>query len=375
MRTWAAGGNSPISSRKSVPPSARSNQPRRRLDRAGERAALVAEQLRVDQFRRNRPAVDAIERAVAARRAIVDRPGDQLLAGARLAEDQHGGVAAGDQFDAVHDRAEPRFDADDRVAERLASQPSQQRAFVGLGGLAQGGHFAQAKVVVQGHRERLQEELGQLEMLGVEGAVLQAEQDQHAAVARRIAQRTGHDVAVVLARGEQGELGEGRLLRRGAARPLRDDTTPAATCSSAGEQSVRGFRAMAAPVRESGGHGLQARPNAVDPADQHLLDRDVPDQHGGDVGGRLADLDVPAGLLPDVQKYLLELFHCSGSDTPNVGSVMPSAYTRPCLSYITAICLWYLTGMRQLAFSPYFPSFGKIPPISPFRDAARELRR
>ena len=29
MRTWAASGNSPISSRNSVPPSARSNQPRR----------------------------------------------------------------------------------------------------------------------------------------------------------------------------------------------------------------------------------------------------------------------------------------------------------------------------------------------------------
>ena len=93
----------------------------------------------------------------------MDRPGDQLLARARLAEDQHGGVAAGDQFHPLHDRAEPRLHAHDRVAERLASEPGQQRAFVGLGGLAQGGHFAQPKVVVQRHRERLQEQLGQFE--------------------------------------------------------------------------------------------------------------------------------------------------------------------------------------------------------------------
>ena len=33
------------------------------LDRPGKCATLVAEQLRIDQFRRNRPAIDAIERA------------------------------------------------------------------------------------------------------------------------------------------------------------------------------------------------------------------------------------------------------------------------------------------------------------------------
>ena len=58
---------SPISSRKSVPPSARSNRPRLRAHGAGERALLVAEQLALEQRARERRAVDADERA--ARRA------------------------------------------------------------------------------------------------------------------------------------------------------------------------------------------------------------------------------------------------------------------------------------------------------------------
>ena len=60
--------------------------PRRR---AGEGARLVAEQLRVDQLGGNRAAVDAAERAAAKRRVLVDRAGDDLLAGAGFAEQQH----------------------------------------------------------------------------------------------------------------------------------------------------------------------------------------------------------------------------------------------------------------------------------------------
>ena len=95
----------------------------------------------------------------------MDRPGDQFLARARLAEDQHGGVAAGDQLHPIHDRVKPRFHAHDGVGERLAPQPGQQRAFVGFGGLAQGGHLAESKVVIQRHRDRLQKQLGQLRCL------------------------------------------------------------------------------------------------------------------------------------------------------------------------------------------------------------------
>ncbi len=60
-----------------------------RADRAGERALLVAEQLALDELLADRRAVHRDERALGARAAGVDGAGDQLLAGARLAENRH----------------------------------------------------------------------------------------------------------------------------------------------------------------------------------------------------------------------------------------------------------------------------------------------
>ena len=55
---WAARGSSPISSRNRVPRSADSKAPLRVLDRAGERAPLVAEELALDQALGQRGAVE-----------------------------------------------------------------------------------------------------------------------------------------------------------------------------------------------------------------------------------------------------------------------------------------------------------------------------
>ena len=60
--------------------------------RAGEGAALVAEQLALDQRRRQRGAVDDDERPVAPAALAVERAREQLLARARLAEEQDGRV-------------------------------------------------------------------------------------------------------------------------------------------------------------------------------------------------------------------------------------------------------------------------------------------
>ena len=56
-----------------------------RLDRASERAALVPEQLALEQPIRNRTAVDYDERAIGAGAMTMDGPGHELLPGARLA--------------------------------------------------------------------------------------------------------------------------------------------------------------------------------------------------------------------------------------------------------------------------------------------------
>ena len=65
----------------------------------GERALLVAEQLALQQALRDGRAVDRQERLVGPLAVLVDGPGDQLLAGAALAEDQHRHVLRGDPAD------------------------------------------------------------------------------------------------------------------------------------------------------------------------------------------------------------------------------------------------------------------------------------
>ena len=72
-----------------MPPSACSKRPRRIALRAGERAALVAEQLGLEQVLRNRRGVDRDERPRRARAVPVQRARDELLAGARFAGDEH----------------------------------------------------------------------------------------------------------------------------------------------------------------------------------------------------------------------------------------------------------------------------------------------
>ena len=78
------------------------------LGRAGERALLVAEQLRLDQLLGNRGAVDLHEPLAAAQAVAVDRARDQLLAGAALAEQQDGGVGRRGALDRVPDLPQRR---------------------------------------------------------------------------------------------------------------------------------------------------------------------------------------------------------------------------------------------------------------------------
>ena len=71
------------------------------LLRAGEGALLEAEQLALEQLRRQRGAVHLDEGLVAAARELEQRARDQLLAGAALAAHQHGDVGVGDLLDDV----------------------------------------------------------------------------------------------------------------------------------------------------------------------------------------------------------------------------------------------------------------------------------
>ena len=72
---------------------------------AGEGAALVAEELALDEPLGECPAVDPDERAGRAIRVAMKRGRDQLLAGAALAQDQDRRVGRGGQTDRLEDLA------------------------------------------------------------------------------------------------------------------------------------------------------------------------------------------------------------------------------------------------------------------------------
>ena len=72
-------------------------------DGAGERPALIAEQLAFQEAVRQRRTVHRHERPMCARTASMDIPSQDLLAGAALALDQNRGLTDRDAFDGVQD--------------------------------------------------------------------------------------------------------------------------------------------------------------------------------------------------------------------------------------------------------------------------------
>ena len=85
----------------------------------GEAAALVAEQLGVDEARRDRTAVDAQDRPARARRPRVDRTRDDVLAGAGLAEQQDRCLGRRDLLDLANDLAQAGIRTDELVVTKL----------------------------------------------------------------------------------------------------------------------------------------------------------------------------------------------------------------------------------------------------------------
>src|SRR5262249_18267522 len=83
-------------------------------DRAREAALFVAEELALEQVLRQRGAVDSDHRPAARHAAgLVNRPGDLLLARARLAFDQHRGRRVREIADQFEDAVHLRILADD----------------------------------------------------------------------------------------------------------------------------------------------------------------------------------------------------------------------------------------------------------------------
>src|SRR5690606_14138199 len=110
----------------------------------GERPLLVSEELRVDEVRRDGAAVHADERPAGALGTLVDGAGDDLLAGAGLAEDEHRHAGPGDEVHARKDRRKAPVGADDAVLEALAAEALQGAEPLGFRRLAQGLELREA---------------------------------------------------------------------------------------------------------------------------------------------------------------------------------------------------------------------------------------
>ena len=92
----------------------------------GERAADVTEQLAFQDVLAQRGAVQRDERLVLAWAVLMDRLGDQFLAGARFALDQYAGVGRRDPLEAVDHGVHLRARADHPFEAELFVQPAVQ---------------------------------------------------------------------------------------------------------------------------------------------------------------------------------------------------------------------------------------------------------
>lgn len=103
-------------------------QPRLRAIGTREGAALVSEQLVLQQRLLQCRALHHDERAMAPRAARVQQLGDHLLARPGLAGDEHGGVGGRHAFDQVQQLPERRAVADERAAEIRWREPPLEQA-------------------------------------------------------------------------------------------------------------------------------------------------------------------------------------------------------------------------------------------------------
>ena len=114
--------------------------------RAGEGAAHMAEEFALEQFARNGGAIDADERAVGAAGGFVDGAGDQFLAGAALAGDQHRGGGGRDELDLPQRLLDRSRLPDDAARIRLDADFLLQIGVFELQPLAQAVDFGERRM-------------------------------------------------------------------------------------------------------------------------------------------------------------------------------------------------------------------------------------
>ncbi len=304
MRTWAAGGNSPISSRNSVPPSARSNQPRRASTapvNAPRSWPKSCESISSDgiapQLTRSKGPLCRAERLWIARATnslpVPVSPKISTGASERATSSTRSMTARSPE--STPTIVSPSVLRPSRVSsERLSASAASRKAAISRRrrsfskAAENGSKSSWANSACSGSKR--------CPAGGRKTARRNAPPDRPTVRPTR-RRRTGRKRA--------GQLRHGRVIAPTMHHLLL--AAPRQQRLEFGRRAIGpGVGQAAASAGQPHRHGLQARAGRIDPPHEHLLDRDMAHQHGDDLRGRLANVDVPASLLPDTQKHMLK---------------------------------------------------------------------
>ena len=222
-------------------------------DRAGEAAALVAEQLGVDQLGRDRAAVDAQERARRAPRAL---RGSRARPPPCPSRSRRGSAPARRCGATCSTRSITVAQAGSRRRRSVslhvaAPEPREQRAAVGLGAASR---VARARAARRSFSSATangsSSACGQRDVLRLEASRAPRREHQHAGRAAVAGERTGEHVAVDASGSSAGQRARPARVRAGAARGRRAPTRAAPRAPS---------RSSSLRVASGSGPGRQAR--------------------------------------------------------------------------------------------------------------------
>ena len=285
-----------------MPPSARSNQPLRvaiapvKLPRSWPKSSESTSSGGMA------PQLTRMIGPAARAEPAVDRAGDDLLAGAGLAQDQHGGVGGRHVLDALHHLAQARLDPR-RCDVAAGGSAVQQGAVLRLGGFAEAFHLPNARVVAESGRKGLGKAHEERALRPREdGTRLHDRGQDIQRLGRLLAGRQG---------GEKRAI-DRRLLREQRDEVFREDVAPFGgmlgavprqqgpeLCGCRG--SSRAGREGSVPARRDGSDGLDGRGGDLQAADPQPGKGKRRAKAGGDELEKVGQLQMTTDLSPDFQ--------------------------------------------------------------------------
>ena len=270
-------------------------------------AALVAEQLRVDQpggiapqfTRRNGPCARRERTWIARATTSLPEPVSPRIST---------GTSDGATWSTpLHHRTKAALGADDRLLQIVAPETREQRRAIGLGRSLLRGQRAHPAVVLERGAERIEQRLHDRDVLRFEASWRIRRDHENADRLVLAGQRPGNHVAVEVF-GQQT-----RQSLRERARAAMDDLPRVRP----GDQRLEVRRVELRPRRlrhrarttRGGGDGLDGRARHFDAPHQNEVERKASRQQRCDAREGFLDLDVPATFAPDVEKQRCETLH------------------------------------------------------------------